>query len=183
MKKFYAFVLLACHGNIYSATAQQIEKAQAPLRQIQEEMRTLKTTLKTKIQPVTAKSLALAKDVQGKKANALEKITAHERAMKAIVSTSSVMAHLGADKTRLGSLASAYSKTYSDLAAPSKTFDRIVNPMVETINATNNDLDAMTKDGGLIDQIIESQGETLAQLEKAKSLASAPKGPSDEFDF
>ncbi len=70
--------------------------------------------------------------------------------------------------------AAAYRKAYLTATALEKTVDGILGPVVKSMAQTNKDLADIAKDGGLIDQIVAANNETLAQLDATKNILSLP---------
>ena len=174
MKKFYVLALCLLASNLHPSTVEKLDQAEAGLKKDSQGLLALKTTLNNDVRPVLGKALATAKDMQSKKGDATDKLNAHRKKIDAVVGVSTAMAHLGADKTAIGSKAAAYRKAYLTATALEKTVDGILGPVVKSMAQTNKDLADIAKDGGLIDQIVAANNETLAQLDATKNILSLP---------
>ena len=181
MNKVSIVLLCTMSGSAYGAGAQQIETVQTTLRTNQTAMAGLKAKLKT-VEPVIKDGLKGIDLLQAKEEEAMAKVRPHQQKAERLLKAASIFFPLG--MSDISNAVKASRDAYTHAMSVVKTVDTTVAIVTTNLQSIDRDLEAITKDGGLIDEIVAAQEETISELDKARSLLTKSiDQPSDEFDF
>ena len=169
-------VTLSAHGG---AIVEQIEGAQNALRANQKIMRDLGAALKP-VQPVVSDGIKKIDAVQAQKKSAMAKVGPYQQSIENVFTAARFFGGL----SEIGRLLKSSASAYAHAMQVSRLFDATATPLRKNLQSIESDLKAITKKGGLVDEIVAAQQEAIDQLDKARSLLTRPSDqPSEEFDF
>ncbi len=179
MKRLTIALLCACTTSSHGAVVEQLDAAQTALRANQQIMRNLGEGLE-KAKPHVTSGIQKIDEVQNRKHQAMARVAPTQKTIERVSTAVSFLPGI----TDTGKLLKASANAYSHAIGLSQAFDATAKPLRAHLKSIESDLAAITKDGGLIDEIVAAQEEAVQELGKARSLLTKPSDqPSEEFDF